>query len=639
MQASPPKWVCLTGMPTTTPVPAPPAGLAVQAPLAAPPVWPVAAALTLGAGAILAGLGLPPLFEPDEGRYAAIAASFARTGDWVVPHIDGLPFHDKPPGVLWLVALCFELLGKTPAAARLVPALAGVLGLAVTAWLAWLLAARGPALDEPRGGRGGAVLAATLAALALGSAPLWLGASRTLVLDVPLAALVVAGFGLVAHGAGAFDAGIPGGRRRWWARVAGGVVLGLATLAKGPIGVGLAGLGCLAAALVERDRRHALRLLEPTPWLVAVLVAAPWYVAFGLRHPGGLYTFLVEENLQRFVSFHQHPRSAAIYPLTLLWGLAPVLLVAAPLALRAYRGRPSRADLRALVTTAPAPEGRGERTLWAFVLVSLAFFCAASAKLETYMLPLLPPLAALLGAALARGVTDPTRSAALVRPAACLSAGLVALPALLVGGGLVAAELGKDTLVLAADRAPLAALLAVPGALVAAWALHAARRGDARATVSRALAAWIVGSLAAVPIAVAFGEARSAAPVADALRARLTPAHDVVSFGGFVRGLSYYLDEPVIIALDPNEFPRSMFASRPELWLADNDAVRAFLARRRPALLVVQSSDDAGSWRDKALLEQAASIDPPVEVVRRGRYGRFVLYEASPPGSAAPSSP
>ncbi len=612
-----------------TPTLAPPAALAAETSLAAPPAWPVAAAWTLGAGAILAGLGLPPLFEPDEGRYAAIAASFARTGDWVVPHIDGLPFHDKPPGVLWLVALCFELLGRTPLAARLVPALAGVLGLAVAAWSAWLLAA-----SDARAPRRGGVLAATLAALALGSAPLWLGASRTLVLDVPLATLVVAGFALVAHGAGAFD-----GEWRWWGRVAGGVVLGLATLAKGPIGVGLAGLGCLAAALVERDRRHALRLLEPTPWLVAALVAAPWYVAFGLRHPGGLYTFLVEENLQRFVSFHQHPRSAAIYPLTLAWGLAPVLLVAAPLALRALRARPSRADLRALLTTAPPAAGRGQRTLWAYVLVSLAFFCAASAKLETYMLPLLPPLAALLGAALARGVTDPTRSGALVRPAACLSAALVALPALLLGGGLIAAELGKDTLVLAATRAPLASLLAVPGALVAAWALRAARRGDARATVTRALAAWIVSSLAAVPIAVAFGEARSAAPVADALRARLTPAHDVVSFGGFVRGLSYYLDEPVIIALDPNEFPRSMFASRPELWLADNDAVRGFLARRRPALLVVQSSDDAGSWRDRALLEQAAAIDPPVEVVHRGRYGRFVLYEASPAGPCDPSSP
>lgn len=583
-----------------------------------PPVWPLVGALALGAAPILAGLGLPPLFEPDEGRYAAIAASFARTGDWVVPHIDGLPFHDKPPGVLWLVALCFELLGKTPLAARLVPALAGVLGLGVAAWLGSLLAPRGRAAPV-----------ALLAALILGAAPLWLGASRTLVLDVPLATLIAAGFGLAAHGAGAFD-----GRWRWSARVAAGLVLGLATLAKGPIGVGLAGLGCLAAALVERDRRHALRLLEPTPWLVALLVSAPWYVAFGLRHPGGLYTFLVEENLQRFVSFHQHPRSAAIYPLTLAWGLGPVLLLAAPLGLAWLRSRPWRGAWAA-AKAAPAPEGRGARTLLAYVGVSLAFFCAASAKLETYMLPLFPPLAALLAAALARALEDPARRPALARPAACLAGLLVALPALLAGAGLALAGSPKDTLALAAAAAPAAALLALPGALVAAWTLRAAWRGEAAATAQRVLAAWVVSSLAAVPIAVAFGEARSAGPVAAALQARLTPAHDVVSFGGFVRGLSYYLDVPVVIALDNNEFPRSMFDSRPELWLPDDVAVRAFLARRRPALLVVPSTDDA-SWRDRALVEQAAAVDPPVELVRRGRYGRFVLYEASPNGSSSP---
>lgn len=601
----------------------PPSPVVVDAPASALAEGPgaplVAPALLLGAASILAGLGLPPLFEPDEGRYAAIAASFARTGDWVVPHIDGLPFHDKPPGVLWLVALCFELLGRTPLAARLVPALCGLLGLGVAAWLGWLLSSRARAAQGAR-----------LAALALGSAPLWLGASRTLVLDVPLATLVAGGFALVAHGAGAFD-----GRWRWWARVAGGVVLGLATLAKGPIGVGLAGLGCLAAALLERDRRHALRLLEPTPWVVAVLVAAPWYVAFGQRHPGGLYTFFVEENLQRFVSFHQHPRSAAIYPLTLAWGLGPVLLLAAPLALRALRARPW-SGARAAVRAAPPPEGRGARTLGAYVAVSLAFFCAASAKLETYMLPLFPPLAALLGAALARALDDPARRARLFRPAACVAWLLIALPALLVGVGLAASGTIKDTLALAAAQAPTAALLAVPGALAASWALAAARRGDAQDAVVGALGAWILASVAAVPIAVAFGQARSAEGVAEAVRGRLGPQHDVVSFGGFVRGLPYYLDVPVVIALDANEFPVSMFATRPELHLATNDDVRAFLARRRPALIVIPAGDDR-SWREQALQDLAASLDPPVPLLRRGRHGRFLLYEASAPsGGEAP---
>ncbi|HSD32249.1 MAG TPA: hypothetical protein VLB49_10090, partial [Gemmatimonadales bacterium] len=51
----------------------------------------VAAALALGWD-----LGGHRLLDPDEGRNAEVAREMAESGDYVVPHLDGLPYLDKP---------------------------------------------------------------------------------------------------------------------------------------------------------------------------------------------------------------------------------------------------------------------------------------------------------------------------------------------------------------------------------------------------------------------------------------------------------------------------------------------------------------------------------------------------------------
>src|SRR4051812_48594567 len=64
------------------------------------------------------------LLEPDEGRYAQIPKEMLARGDWVVPHLQGQPYLDKPPLLYWLVMLSYQAFGVSEGAARLVPALA-----------------------------------------------------------------------------------------------------------------------------------------------------------------------------------------------------------------------------------------------------------------------------------------------------------------------------------------------------------------------------------------------------------------------------------------------------------------------------------------------------------------------------------
>ncbi|MEJ2647172.1 MAG: glycosyltransferase family 39 protein [Sedimentisphaerales bacterium] len=74
----------------------------------------------------LGGLGRRHLWEADEPRVAGIAADMARSGDFVVPRLNGTPFLEKPPLFFWAEAAAFRIFGESTYAARLVPALSAI---------------------------------------------------------------------------------------------------------------------------------------------------------------------------------------------------------------------------------------------------------------------------------------------------------------------------------------------------------------------------------------------------------------------------------------------------------------------------------------------------------------------------------
>ena len=69
-------------------------------------------------------LGQRGLNEPDEGRYAEIAREMVTSGDWMVPHLNGIEHFQKPPMIYWSTALSMIIFGTNEWAARLPSALA-----------------------------------------------------------------------------------------------------------------------------------------------------------------------------------------------------------------------------------------------------------------------------------------------------------------------------------------------------------------------------------------------------------------------------------------------------------------------------------------------------------------------------------
>ena len=74
----------------------------------------------------LGGLGRRDLSEADEPREAGIAADMARTGDIIVPRLNGMPFLEKPPLYSFAASLAFRIFGESTYTARLIPALSAI---------------------------------------------------------------------------------------------------------------------------------------------------------------------------------------------------------------------------------------------------------------------------------------------------------------------------------------------------------------------------------------------------------------------------------------------------------------------------------------------------------------------------------
>ena len=306
------------------------------------------------------------LLEPDESRYAQIPREMLERGDWVLPHLQGEPYLDKPPLMYWLTMLSYRACGVSPESARLVPALC----VQLTILAVYLIGRRG--LGER---------AAFHAAMMLSVSPMFLGVARLLLLDGLLSLCVtlslLAGFEAVRTGRLKLG---------WW--LAAAAASGFGFLAKGPISElllfpPLVAFGWLGGTAARMRFRHAALF-----GAVVVLVNLPWYVAVYLREPAFLRHFFWDHNVMRFLQPFDHLQPVWYYAPILLVGLLPMAFVAVPY-------------LRNVLFVGGASSRAGSFWLLAG-LWCVAFFSVSGSKLPTYILPAFPPLCLALGEFAAR---------------------------------------------------------------------------------------------------------------------------------------------------------------------------------------------------------------------------------------------
>jgi 4-amino-4-deoxy-L-arabinose transferase-like glycosyltransferase len=394
--------------------------------------------LICGLALFVWGLGSTGLVDETPPLFAASARAMARTGDWLIPRVNGLPRYDKPPLVYWLMGLIYALPGQTAWdplgtwAARLPSALASVglmlvMAASLLRWPQPLPSGRLPAPSQQ-------AITAISAALAFALSPLVLLWSRIAVSDALLC-------GLLGSVLLLFWRCYAGGGGCWLAWI----LLGLAVLAKGPVAVVLAGITMAGFGLWQRDLAGLAARLRPWPGLgITALVALPWYgLAALVEGQPFVESFFGYHNLQRFtgvVNNHLQP----------WWFFLPVLVVASlPFTPLLLAGMVNAAQTR---RASQAPEHSLQRFATCWLLAVLLFFTLAATKLPSYWIPA-TPAAGLLMALAAQQRPARWVVAGTLFLQGVLAAGLVAssrwvplidepelptLPAELLAGGLLA---------------------------------------------------------------------------------------------------------------------------------------------------------------------------------------------------------
>jgi 4-amino-4-deoxy-L-arabinose transferase-like glycosyltransferase len=491
--------------------------------------WPFLLGLGL-VGLVLFGyrLGAPGLMDPDEGRYAEIAREFFVLRDWLIPHLNLLPYLEKPPLVYWLTALCFKVLGYTEAAARLPSAASALAGV----FLAYGL---GRALwGVPAGVLGALVLATAAGYVALG---------RILTLDMSFALFLNLGVGL------GYLALSRGQARLWpWAYLA----LALAVLIKGPVALVLAGLVWLIWVLASR--RAWRSLVQPWSWLLLTAITLPWFIYVQWRYPEFFRFFILEQHFGRFLTPAIHPEPLYYYAPVLLGLLLPWTWVL-PWALKAGGGWRDP-DFRFL-------------TIWAGVI--LVFFSLSRGKLVPYILPALLPLALLLGRALTQ-LIGPGRLS-FNRP------GLKTSLLIWAGSGVILVALSlrpPGPLVQALARGNLSSAFILSLALI--WALT-----PLAALIWRHLGALLLGALllsALVPLCIdQVSQGRSFKDMGLALKSSWQPGAALVGVQLYSQGLSFYSGQIFHLLGCRTELDFGQrLAPEKGLCLADKAALPAFSA-------------------------------------------------------------
>lgn len=399
------------------------------------------ALFALASAVLFTGLGSARLWDRDEPRNARCAEEMLARGDWVVPTFNNQLRDHKPVLLYWMQMTAYSIIGKSEWSARLPSAVLGLITVITVAFLASRLAGDYRWVSS----------AGFWSAAALATCVLFVMAARAATPDSCLIAFSTLGIAALVIGSLHFDAadGNSFARRdnaalgksltlvpvRWPLALLGYSSLGLAMLAKGPVGFVLPmivlhawwilnqssfsttengshwskrGFQAFDAdAINPQGIRHLQRvwlaIVANFAWVarvggqaivslrslpgtaVAILISAPWYIEVGIATEGAfLRGFFLNHNFGRAVSSMEgHSGSVFYYPVAFVVGTFPWSLWLIPIAIW------SSAALRF---------HRPAATLgMVWIAVYLGAFTIASTKLPSYITPCYPGAALLIG--------------------------------------------------------------------------------------------------------------------------------------------------------------------------------------------------------------------------------------------------
>lgn len=358
-------------------------------------IWPRSLSLLwlclIGWLAFFWNLGNTGLIDETEPLFAEAARQMTVTGDWITPYFNGETRFDKPPGIYWLMAIAYRLVGVSEWAVRLPSAITAI---ALVSFGFYTLYSYG---HYSLGDRGAKIVKKMPVARFL--LP-WIGAA-TMAFNpetitwgrIGVSDMLLTGFmcsALLAFFLGYAGSAKNSSSNQWY--LAFYVFSAFAVLAKGPVGIVLPVLIISSFLLYVGKFREVWQEIRPLLGsLIFLEITLPWYVLVIARN-GKAYieSFFGYHNFERFTSaVNNHAGPWYFYFLVVLIGFAPwsiylpVAIAKTQFWQRRYWSRQPR---------------QSHLGLFAFFWFSciFIFFTIAATKLISYVLPLMPAAAILM---------------------------------------------------------------------------------------------------------------------------------------------------------------------------------------------------------------------------------------------------
>ncbi len=454
-------------------------------------------------------LGSRPLSVPDEGRYVEIPREMVETGDWLTPRLNGVKYFEKPALFYWFEAVLIRLFGLSEWSVRLGPALFALFGCLAVYYAGARLSGRRAGL---------------LSAVVLATSLLYYGLSRGIILDMPVSAFLTAS--LLSFLLGTREPEGTTQRLFFWGFYA---FAALAVLTKGLIGIVIPGMIIVPWMLVMNEWRILRSMHLLSGMIIFFAIAAPWHILVQRANPEFFNFYFIHEHFERYLTkVHGRYKPFWFFIPVVLFGLFPwsAFLVQAV----KHRLPASWKDRRTATETIFL-------LIWAGLV--FLFFSASSSKLVPYILPVLPPLALLIGSYLA----DAWDRQAVPGSGAGFFTALM-LAALLASALIVLPRFRAEIDVVGLRPVLYASAVVLLGGSAAAWALWR-RNGFRRALTALAvsMALFLTLSNCIVP----YVDTRSVKQLALALKSRLAPSDEVVSYQTYYQDLPVYLERRITV--------------------------------------------------------------------------------------------
>jgi 4-amino-4-deoxy-L-arabinose transferase-like glycosyltransferase len=510
------------------------------------------------------------LVRPDEGRYAEIAREMAASGDWVTPRLNDIKYFEKPALQYWITAGAYRLFGEHQWTARLWSALTGFLGIFFTAFAATRLFGREAGL---------------LSAAVLGSSLLYTLIAHMNSLDMGMTFFM--GGALMSFLLAQQD-GASKPANRLWMHVA-WAALAFSVLSKGLMGIVLPGAVLVLYTLIERDFGLWKKLHLVSGIALFMAIAAPWFIAVSIANPEFFHFFFIHEHFERFLTkTHGRYEPWWWFIPVLAAGILPWIVTLIDSMVRAWKAEP-----------AARQRFKPKRFLLIWAVFIFVFFSLSGSKLASYILPIFPALALLIGEHLSR--IDGRRLFWQILPVAFLAtAGLILAPNAVRFAGN---ELARGQYAVFANWLLAASAIWLAGAV---GALLLSYRDKVRGAIIVLACSSLIAAQVLLTGHDSLSATRSDYAIAEQIKPHLRPGAPFYSLEGYDQTLTFYLKRTVTLVNYQDEMAFGI-AQEPDKWLPDIETFKQTWVRQPYALAIMPH----------ATYQQLSSQGLPMRVIAR----------------------